>query len=122
MQSHLKLLHKWQRQLEAILVGVRVTRVRGLALLVVGILLAGSVSLPAVAAVLPCRARDESRVRRLRRWLANKKVKVSDRWPPIRKTLLHDVAGRDLILVVDPTPQAGHATVLMLGILLHKRV
>lgn len=122
MQSHLKLLHRWSHQMEAILVGVRVTRVRGLSLLVMGILLSRRVSLPAVAAAVPGRARDESRIKRLQRWLANPAVKVEEMWPLIRRALLHDVVGRKLILVFDPTPQAGHTTVLVLGLLRHKRV
>lgn len=122
MQTRLKLLHIWQRQLSAMLGEVRVTQVRGLALLVVGMLIAGTVRLPAVAAALPLTVRDESRTRRLRRWLANDRVVVDTLWPPLRRALLRDVAGRDLVLVFDPTPQAGHATVLVLGLLQHKRV
>ena len=67
MQARLQLLHSWQRQLHTLLPGVRITQVRGLGTLVVGILLARTVRLPAVAATLPGAAGDESRIRRLRR-------------------------------------------------------
>lgn len=122
MQTRLKLLHRWQRQLRAILVGVRVTRVNGLAVLALGILVAGTVVLPKIAAELPLWSRDESRTRRFRRWLANAAVDVGGMWPPLRRALLADLAGSEVLLVFDPTPQAGHATVLVLGVVQHKRV
>ena len=122
MQTRLRLWHRWQQQLGAVLAAVRVTQVRGLALLVLGIVLADTVRLPAIAASLPGAACDESRVRRLRRWLANPRVDVAALWPPVRRTLLHDLAGQRLLLVFDPTPHAGQATLLVVGLVQHKRV
>jgi hypothetical protein len=122
MQTRLRLLHTWHRQLTAILPRERRTRVTGLAILALGMLLAGTVSLPRVAAVLPSGACDASRSRRVRRWLANSAVAGSRLWPPLRRALLADLAGQPLLLVFDPTPHAGHATVLVLGVARHKRV
>lgn len=122
MQTRLQLLHTWQRQLAAILVGERTTRVRGLAVLALGMLMSGTVILAKIGAELPLVVRDESRTKRFRRWLANAKVDVGRMWSPLRRTLLADWAGNDLLLVFDPTPQAGHATVLVLGVVQHKRV
>jgi hypothetical protein len=122
MQARLQLLHSWQRQLHTLLPGVRITQVRGLGTLVVGILLARTVRLPAVAATLPGAAGDESRIRRLRRWLANPRVEVATLWPPLRRALLRDLAGRELLLVFDPTPHTARHTLLVLGLVQHKRV
>jgi Transposase DDE domain len=122
MQTRLRLLHIWQQQLYAILVGVRVTQINGLALLVTGIMLAGSVRLSSVAAAVPGRACDESRVRQLRRWLASTLIPVETMWSPIRRTFLADRRGQRLTLVFDPTPQGIHTTILVVGLVQHKRV
>ena len=121
MRARLQVLHFWQQELHAIAVGVRATQTAALGLLVWGILLAGSVTLPKVAAVLPGDTVSESRVRRLRRFLANPLVEVAQLWPPLRRALLAEFAGRAITLVFDPTPRAGHTTVLTLSVAQHKR-
>jgi hypothetical protein len=118
----LTLLHTWQAQLRALVTGVRKTQTELLALLALGVLLAGTVRLPAVAAAVPLTATDESRTRRFRRWLANERVEVPALWAPLRRALLADLAGHELLFVVDPTPQAGHATVVVLGLVRRTRV
>ncbi len=122
MQTRLQLLHRWQQQLHTLLPDVRITQVRGLAVTVVGLLLAGTVRLPDIAANLPGPACAESRVRRLRRWLANPRVAVPTLWSPLRRTLLRDRAGQDVLLVLDPTPHTARQTIIVLGLVQHKRV
>lgn len=122
MQSRRQLLHIWQGQLRTLLPRVRATRVANLALLVLGLLWAGTVSLPAIAASLPLLASDPSLERRLRRWLANTAVIVGEVWTPLLPVLLAGKAGQEVVLVFDPTPQNDHATILVLGIVDHRRV
>jgi hypothetical protein len=122
MQTRLRLLHTWQTQLRTLLPTVRATRARVLALLSLGILWAGTVSLPRVAAVLPMPVADPSTERRLRRWLANSKVVVRDLWAALLPELLAAKRGQEVLLVYDPTPQNADATLLVLGIVDHKRV
>lgn len=122
MPSRLQLLHTWQRQLRTLVPDVRATRVANLALITVGLLWAGAVSLPVIAAALPLPACDASLERRLRRWLANTAVVVGEMWTPLLPHLLEGTAGQELVLVFDPTPQNDHATILVVGIVQHRRV
>ena len=122
MSSRLQLWHTWQRQLRTLVPDVRATRVTNLALLTLGLLWAGTVSLPAIAAVLPLPAADASLERRLRRWLANATVEVSALWTPLVPRLLAGTAGQELVLVFDPTPQNDRMAILVRGLVQHRRV
>lgn len=122
MPPRVRLLHEWTRQMIALLPGVRVTQVRPLALFVLGIVWAGRVNLRAVAATLPLAAADASIDRRLHRWLANERVRVDVLWRQVLPWLLASRAGQPLLLVLDPTPHNGGATILMLGLVCRRRV
>jgi hypothetical protein len=122
MPSRLRLLQTFTDQVEQLLARVRVTRVRPLALLALGVLWAGTVSLPRIAATLPLAATDPSIERRLRRWLANPAIRVKTLWRVLLPSLLAGQAGREVTIVFDPTPHADHATLLVLGLLNHHRV
>ncbi|MDQ3927996.1 MAG: transposase [Chloroflexota bacterium] len=122
MQTRLKLLHDWNHQLHQLLPDVRSTRVDVLALLTLGVLWSGSVTLLKVAACLPLSATDMSTERRFRRWLANRSVPVTAICRPLVSTMLASRAGTELVLALDPTPQGAHKTVIVLGLVAHKRV
>jgi len=122
MSSRLTVLHTFATQLRQLLPGVRATRTAPLALLVLGLLWAGTVSLPRIAASLPLAARAPSRERRLRRWLANGQVAVVPLWRLLLPPLLADRAGQALVFVFDPTPSTSRATILTLGLLVRHRV
>ncbi len=122
MQTRRRLFHRWQQHVRTLLPTVRATRATNLALFALGLLWAGTTSLPHVAAALPHPAHDASLERRLRRWLANTAVRVGELWTPLLPALLANKAGQEVLLVFDPTPQNGAASVLVLGIVDHKRV
>jgi len=122
MPPRLRLWHTWQRQVQALLPTVRVTRVRVMTLFVLGVLWAGTVTLLEVAAALPLAATDPSTERRLRRWLANPGVVVAELWRPLLPSLLAAKAGQELLLVFDPTPHRDWATILCLGLVDHRRI
>ncbi len=122
MQTRLRLWHTWQQHVRTLLPTVRATRATNLALLALGLLWAGTVSLPKVVATLPLGATDASLERRLRRWLANAAITVAALWTPLLPALLAGKAGHEVVLVFDPTPQNGDASVLVLGLVDHKRV
>lgn len=122
MPPRVRLLHEWTAQLSALVAGVRVTQVRPLALFVVGVVWAGRVSLRAVAAALPLAAADASTEQRLRRWLVNPRVSVAALWQGLLPALLAGRAGQELLLVLDPTPHNGEATILSLGLVCRRRV
>lgn len=121
MQTRLKMLHDWNHQLRRLLPGVRSTRVDVLALFALGVLWAGSVTLLRVASRLPLAATDMSTERRLRRWLANGGVDAAALWRPIAAALLAGVRG-EVVLALDPTPHGPRRTVIVLGIVAHRRV
>ncbi|MDQ3045218.1 MAG: hypothetical protein M3R06_08730, partial [Chloroflexota bacterium] len=122
MSTRHRLLHDWTRQVGALVPGVRVTRSRTLALLVVGMIWAGNVTLLKVAAALPMGAADVSTEQRLRRWLANPAVVVTDLWRAVLPSLLASRAGQEVLLVLDPTPHTDRATILAVGLVCRKRV
>ena len=122
MQARLKLLQDWSHELRALLPGARATRVATLAAFSLGVLWAGSVGLLAVAQALPLPAAAMSTERRLRRWLANRRVSTSDLWDPLAPRLLARYAGQELVLGLDPTPLNATATVIVLGLVAHQRV
>lgn len=103
MRDNLRLYHMMFRQLRHWLPGERVTRQRNLALLVVGLFLAGSVHLPLIGRKLPGRAKKWSRATRLRRFLGNPGVTVRTYYEPLLTSLLRAVVGQQLVLIVDMT-------------------
>lgn len=122
MQTRLQLLHSWTLQLQLLLPDLRLSRIRVLALVSLGMLWASSVQLPQIAAHLPLPVQQLSTERRLRRWLANRHMPVVSTWQPLVAALLARHGQRELLLVFDPTPYRDQATVLMLGLVVHKRV
>jgi hypothetical protein len=122
LQTRLRLLHDWHQQLYALLPAVRATRVRLLALFTLGLIWAGTVSLPRIALALPLPATAPSTERRLRRWLANSSVPVTALWRPLARTMLASRAGTALTLTLDPTTLRDHGYLYVLGLVAHKRV
>src|SRR5919198_5883821 len=98
MQTRLRLLQEFGQQLRALAPTVRLTRVRTLAALSLGLLWAGRIALTAVAATVPGRASDPSTERRFRRWLANRRVPVTAARRPLIRTLLATRAGTEVLL------------------------
>ncbi len=122
MSSRGKVLHAWVRQVETLLPGERVTRVRVLALFAAGVLWAGSVTLLKVAAALPLPASDPSIERRLKRFVTNPRVTVAGLWDPLLPVLLRALGQREVVLVFDPTPYRDCATILVVGVVVRRRV
>lgn len=122
MTAQQRLWHTWRGQLRALLPEVRVTRVDGLALLVVGLLLAKHVALTRIAAAAPAAADDPSIERRLRRWLANDAIAVGAIWGRVLPAVLGAARSAHPLFVFDPTPPSDRFTVLVVGIVEHTRV
>lgn len=117
-----RLWQSWQEQLRTLLPTIRVTRVDGLALLVLGMVWSGSVALTQIAAALPLRVADASTERRLRRWVANDRVEVSAIWSALLPVLLRRLPSAHPLFVFDPTPQQTRFTMLSIGVVWHRRV
>ncbi len=121
MQTRLRLWHRWERQVRAIWPTVRVTQTRVLAYFVFGLVLTGEIALQRVATAWPVAARDPSRERRLRRWLANPRIDPGRLWQQALPILLATL-GPTPLFVFDPTPHRADWTRLELGVVVHKRV
>lgn len=128
MPARARLLHAWTQQVTTLLAGVRgvrVTSARTLAAFSLGLSWAGLVTLGRIADALPGSGRRAVRTasteRRLRRFLANPRIDPPDLWAPLLRGLLPRVVGPEATLIFDPTPHRGHATVLMLSVVVHKR-
>lgn len=122
MQTRHQLLHSWTFQLQSLVPELRVTRVRVLALLSLGLIWAAEIQLGRIAAHIPLAVQDLSTERRFRRWLANRRMPVVPTWQPLLGAFLARYRQQELLLVFDPTPYRDDATVLMLGLVVHKRV
>ncbi len=122
MSTQRQVLHAWSAQLHTLLPGERVTRVRGLGLFAFGMARAGTVRVNRVARALPVGVRVLSTERRLRRFLANPAVTVQTLWHPLLPSLLARWAGREMVLVFDPTPFGATWTILWVGVVVHRRV
>lgn len=122
MSSRERVLHEWMGQVEAMLPGARVTRARVLALFAAGVLWAGAVTLLKAAAALPLPAADPSIERRFKRFLTNPAVTLEALWQPLLPALLRGLGQRELVLVFDPTPYRGRATILVVGVVVRHRV
>jgi hypothetical protein len=115
-------LHAWTAQLQQLLPGERITRVRVLALFALGMIWAGTARVNRTAAALPLGVRVPSTERRRRRFLRNRLVSVATLWDPLLPALLRPWAGGAVSLVFDPTPLGRDWTVLWIGIVVHRRV
>jgi hypothetical protein len=122
MQTRHRLLHIWQAELDRLVPEVRATQRRGFALLVAGLLWAGTVNLSRIAGELPLAATIPSIDRRLRRWLANEAIAPQALWLPLLPHLLGPLAGPAPVFVLDPTDLPGKRRLLVLGLALRKRV
>jgi hypothetical protein len=122
VSSRIRLLHEWTAQVRTLLPEARITRVRGLALLSLGIIWAGTVRLNQVATALPLAVRVPSSERRLRRFVDNEAVSQATLWWPLLPVVLRRWAGTEVTLVFDPTPYRGSFTVLWVGIVVQRRV
>lgn len=92
-----------------------------LAAFVVGALLANSCHLPQLAAFMPLKIRQRSRLRRLERFLDSQKVKPMAVMAPIARWLLKQVKEPCLYLVLDFTTKKDQFLIAMVSLVWGKR-
>jgi hypothetical protein len=122
MPTRCQVLHDWIRHLHRLLPDVHAARTTTLAVMTLGLLWSGRVTLLAAAAALPLPARQVSTERRFRRFLANPQVAVATLWPPLLTALLAGLGPGEATFVFDPTPYQDRATLLCLGLVWRGRV
>jgi hypothetical protein len=103
MSHNLQYYYRVQNQLCQWLPQERVTRIRNMALLILGLHLSGTVHMALVVRKWPVVGKDPSLVNRLRRFLDNRRVEVRQWYHPLALHLVEQFAGRRLRLVIDCT-------------------
>jgi len=121
MPNNLHTYHKTLQQLRQWLPQERITRLRNMALLLLGLQLSGAIHLPLIVRKWPVAGKVPSLTNRLRRFLNNPHVSVRDWYHPLAQQLVHAYAGHEIRLVIDCTKVGFHHRLLMIGIAYKKR-
>lgn len=117
------LYHTWFKQIEQLRPGERVTRLRNLAWLLVGICRSKSVHLSKVALKIPGDANTLSITRRLSRFLDNPAIRVREWYEPIARSMLQAIADTvgEIRLIVDGTKVGFGHQLLMVAVAFRRR-
>lgn len=121
MRNSLQLYHMFLQQLGQWHPNERVTRQRNLALMLVGIYLAGSVHLSHIVRKWPIVGKLPSLVNRLHRFLRNPRLRPQALYEPLAAQLLKHFAGHSLQLVIDTTKVGFNHRALVVGICYRRR-
>jgi hypothetical protein len=121
MPNNLHAYHKTLQQLRQWLPHERITRLRNMALLVLGLQLSGAIHLPLIVRKWPLPGKLPSLTNRLRRFLDNRFVTVRDWYHPLAQQLVAAFAGHDLRLVLDCTKVGFDYRLLTIGLAYKKR-
>lgn len=120
--SAYSLYDTWNRAIRELLPRERITRVRNIVWMIVGLYLSQSVHLSAIASKLPCRAKLTSTTDRFRRFLDNKAFRARQWYRPVAQQLLADVARcGDVRLILDSTKIGAGRQLLMVALAYRKR-
>lgn len=103
MSNNLQYYYRIQEQLCQWLPQERVTRIRNMALLIMGLHLGRAVQMALIVRKWPVVGKDPSLVNRLRRFLDNHRVEVRHWYRPLALHLVEQFAGKRIRLVIDCT-------------------
>jgi hypothetical protein len=121
MMNNLRTYHKMLQQLRQWLPQERITRLRNMALLIVGLTASGAIHLSQIADTWPLPGKSPSLTNRLRRFLNNGHVTVQEWYRPVAEQLIARFRGLELCLVVDCTKVGFHYRLLTIGIAYKRR-
>jgi hypothetical protein len=112
------LYHTWFKRIRQLRPQERITRLRNLVWLMVGIYQSRSVHLSDIANKIPSRAKELSIARRLSRFLTNPAVRVRDWYAPVARKLLQSMAQTvgEIRLIADGTKVGFNHQLLMMAI------
>ena len=118
-----RLYHTWFNRIKQLRPGERVTRLRNLAWLLVGICNSKSVHLSKVALKIPGAAKSLSITRRLSRFLDNPAIRVREWYAPIARNLLRAMADTvgEIRLIADGTKVGFGHQLLMVAVAFRRR-
>ncbi len=118
-----RLYHIWMRRIVQLHAGERITRLRNMVWLMVGIYKSKSVHLSQIALKIPGEAKTLSIVQRLRRFLKNPAIHVRYWYEPLAKTLVQAMAKTvgEVRLIADGTKVGFNHQLLMVAIAFRQR-
>jgi hypothetical protein len=122
MPNNLQYYYKVLEQLCQWLPEERITRLRNMALLIVGLHLSRSVHLGLIVRKWPLASKEPSLVNRLHRFLVNPSLVVREWYEPIAVQLIQAFSGRQIRLVIDCTKLGFNYRLMTLGLAYKKRV
>jgi hypothetical protein len=121
MRANLRLYHTMIGQICKWLPDERITRVRNLALLLTGLYLSRKVHLSLIAEEWHLPGKIPSLVNRLRRFLDNPRISVSNYYRPVAESLVSTFRGLPIRLIMDATKLGFDARLLTVSIAYRKR-
>jgi hypothetical protein len=121
MRNNLQTYHKVLQQLRQWLPDERITRLRNMALLILGLQLSGAIHLSLITRKWPMPGKDPSLSNRLRRFLNNKHVSVPEWYRPLAVQLVQRFKGQEIRLVIDCTKVGFSYRLLSIGIAYKRR-
>jgi hypothetical protein len=126
MDASIVLWEQWQQQVKQFFEGMHGHQKKALALVVIGITLAGTAVLQRIAESVYLQGISEAKMpsieRRLARFVANERIEVSEIWKQFLTQVLPYWQGKPVRLVLDCTPCGEKATIVYVGLLVHSRV
>ncbi len=126
MDASVVLWENWQEQVKQLLEGIHGHQTKGLAFIVLGMVLSGSAVLQRVAESLQqhgiSEAKMRSHERRLERFVGNSRISVPTIWKLFLAQVLVYFRDKPLMLVLDCTPIDDRACIVYVGLLAHSRV
>ena len=126
MDASVLLWENWQEQVKQLLEGIHGHQTKGLAFIVLGMVLSGSAVLQRVAESLQqhgiSEAKMRSHERRLERFVGNSRISVPTIWKLFLAQVLVYFRDKPLMLVLDCTPIDDRACIVYVGLLAHSRV
>ncbi len=121
MPNNLQTYHNVLQQLRQWLPQERITRLRNMSLLILGLQLSGAIHLPLITRKWPLPGKGPSLNNRLRRFLDNKHISVREWYRPLARQLLQRFKGQEIRLVIDCTKVGFHYRLLTIGIAYKRR-
>ena len=121
MPNNLHTYHKTLQQLRQWLPQERITRLRNMALLMLGMQLSAAIHLPLIVRKWPLPGKLPSLTNRLRRFLDNEHVSVRDWYHPLAQHLAQAFTGKEVRLVIDCTKVGFNYRLMTIGIAYRKR-
>ena len=126
MDASVLLWENWQEQVKQLLEGIHGHQTKGLAFIVLGMVLSGSAVLQRVAESLQQHGISEAKMpsieRRLERFVGNSRISVPTIWKLFLAQVLVYFRDKHLMLVLDCTPIDDRACIVYVGLLAHSRV